>query len=470
VALDIRSVRVNQKLLNSSTFRMSAVYLVVFAISVGGILSYVYWNTAVLLERQTDETIRAEVTSLGEQYSQGGLAQLLDTVRRRSARPSARGIYYFSNQVGRRMSGNLDGLPADALGQSGWIEFPYEVTGTDDRRTHRARAFFTRLSGGFTLLVGRDVEERRQFAQLIRKTLYYALALALAAGLGGGILMSRSFLKRIDTISDTSRSIRAGDMSERIPLRGTNDEIDRLSQNLNSMLDQIERLMAGMREVSDNVAHDLRTPLTRLRARVEAALRENSKPGFKTALEETLVEADELLRIFNALLSIARAEAGQTRDQFEVVDLAGIVNEIGELYEPMVEDAGGALEIDTNPGLQVSGDRQLLAQAISNLLDNALKYARPEKGAPGKLQINLSAAMLDGKAIITVADNGPGIPPEELGRVTERFVRLDASRSLPGSGLGLSLVQGVARLHEGELSLSTQNPGLSARLILPSLT
>jgi signal transduction histidine kinase len=449
---------------------MSAVYLVVFALSVGGILSYVYWNTAVLLERQTDETIRAEVTSLGEQYSQGGLAQLLDTVRRRSARPSARGIYYFSNQVGRRMSGNLDGLPADALGQSGWIEFPYEVTGTDDRRTHRARAFFTRLSGGFTLLVGRDVEERRQFAQLIRKTLYYALALALAAGLGGGILMSRSFLKRIDTISDTSRSIRAGDMSERIPLRGTNDEIDRLSQNLNSMLDQIERLMAGMREVSDNVAHDLRTPLTRLRARVEAALRENSKPGFKTALEETLVEADELLRIFNALLSIARAEAGQTRDQFEVVDLAGIVNEIGELYEPMVEDAGGALEIDTNPGLQVSGDRQLLAQAISNLLDNALKYARPEKGAPGKLQINLSAAMLDGKAIITVADNGPGIPPEELGRVTERFVRLDASRSLPGSGLGLSLVQGVARLHEGELSLSPQNPGLSARLILPALT
>jgi signal transduction histidine kinase len=449
---------------------MSAVYLVVFAISVGGILSYVYWNTAVLLERQTDETIRAEVTSLGEQYSQGGLAQLLDTVRRRSARPSARGIYYFSNQVGRRMSGNLDGLPADAFGQSGWIEFPYEVTGTDDRRTHRARAFFTRLSGGFTLLVGRDVEERRQFAQLIRKTLYYALALALAAGLGGGILMSRSFLKRIDTISDTSRSIRAGDMSERIPLRGTNDEIDRLSQNLNSMLDQIERLMAGMREVSDNVAHDLRTPLTRLRARVEAALRENSKPAFKTALEETLVEADELLRIFNALLSIARAEAGQTRDQFEMVDLAGIVNEIGELYEPMVEDAGGALEIDTNPGLQVSGDRQLLAQAISNLLDNALKYARPEKGASGKLQISLTAAMFDGKAIITVADNGPGIPPEELERVTERFVRLDASRSLPGSGLGLSLVQGVARLHEGELSLSTQNPGLSARLILPSLT
>ncbi len=448
---------------------MSAVYLVVFALSVGGILWYVYWNTAVLLERQTDETIRTEVTSLGEQYRQGGLARLLDTVRRRSAQESSRGIYYFSNQVGRRMSGNLDGLPADALGKSGWIEFPYEVRGTDDRRTHRARAYYTRLSGGFTLLVGRDVEELRQFAQLIRNTLYYALALALGAGLGGGILMSRNFLKRIDTISDTSRSIRAGDMSERIPLRGTNDEIDRLSQNLNSMLDQIERLMAGMREVSDNVAHDLKTPLTRLRARVEAALRENSKPAFKAALTETLEEADELLRIFNALLSIARAEAGQTRDQFAPVDVTEIVNEIGELYEPLVEDAGGALEIDAVDGLQVSGDRQLLAQAIANLIDNALKYAKPPEGSDKKLQIGLSATTIQGNTVISITDNGPGIPARDLNRVTERFVRLDTSRSEPGSGLGLSLVQGVAQLHEGELSLINRNPGLTAKLILPAL-
>ncbi|MGI9482370.1 MAG: ATP-binding protein [Hyphomicrobiales bacterium] len=458
------------KILRSSTFRMSAVYLVVFVLSVAGILSYIYWNTAVLLERQTDATIRAEVDSLGEQYRQGGLARLLDTVRRRSQRESARGIYFFSNRIGRRMAGNLDGLPADALGQGGWIDFPYEALGIEDKRTHRARAYFTRLSGGYTLLVGRDVEELRQFAQLIRTTMAYALALALVVGLGGGILMSRNFLRRIERISDTSRSIRAGDMSERIPDSGSNDEIDRLSQNLNDMLDQIERLMAGMREVSDNVAHDLRTPLTRLRARVEAALREDTKPAMKEALGATLAEADELLRIFNALLSIARAESGQAREHFEKIDVAEIVDELAELYEPLAEDAGGKLSVQATPGLTVSGDRQLLAQAVSNLIDNALKYAKPEEGSDTQLSIDLRATAAGEHAVISVSDNGPGISADDHERVAERFVRLDESRSEPGSGLGLSLVKGVAALHEGELKFSGGEGGFTAELILPALT
>ena len=460
-------IQVNRKLLNSSTFRMSAVYLVVFALSVFAILYYVYWNTVVLLERQTDETIRSEVASLGEQYRQGGLNLLLQTVRNRSVPARARGIYLFISPNDSRLAGNLDALPPGTTEQAGWIEFPYDVLGSTDKRTHRARAYYTRLSGGYTLLVGRDIESQRKFANLIRNALYYALALALVVGLGGGIFMSRNFLKRIDTISATSRSIRAGDMSERIPVRGTNDEIDRLSQNLNDMLDQIERLMTGMREVSDNVAHDLKTPLTRLRARVEAALREDSKPALKQALSETLDEADELLRIFNALLSIARAEAGQMKERFESIDASEIIEEVGELYEPLVEDEGGTFTLRTMPGIIIRGDRQLLAQAVFNLLDNAMKYATPGEDEERKLDIELALIEADDHAVISVSDNGPGIPAADHERVRGRFVRLDESRSKPGSGLGLSLVSGVARLHEGRLEFANSSGGFAAKLVLP---
>ena len=405
------------------------------------------------------------MASLGEQYRQGGLARLLQTVRERSARESGRSIYHFSNQIGRRLAGNLDGLPTDAIGKSGWIDFPYEVDTADHTRNHRARAYFTRLTGGFTLLVGRDVEEMRQFAQLIRGSLYIALAMALVIGLGGGLLMSRNFLRRIDTISATSRSIMGGGMSERMPVSGTDDELDRLSKNLNEMLDQIERLMSGMKEVSANVAHDLKTPLTRLRARVEAALREGSKPAFKAALNETIEEADEMLRIFNALLSIARAEAGNARELFEIVDVSQILEELAELYSPLVEDAKGDLETSIAPDLIVNGDRQLLAQAISNLIDNAIKYAVND-GAIG-LKVAILAASKNDEIMITVADNGPGISEQDRERVIDRFVRLDASRSQPGSGLGLSLVAGVATLHGGKLELSGEKSGLKASLILP---
>ncbi|MGI9373109.1 MAG: ATP-binding protein [Hyphomicrobiales bacterium] len=462
-------IRVNRKLLNSSSFRMSAVYLIVFALSVFAILYYVYWNTVVLLERQTDETIRSEVASLGEQYRQGGLNLLVRTVRSRSSPERARGIYLFLNPANVRLAGNLDVLPPGTSEQAGWLEFPYDVLGAADKRVHRARAYYTRLSGGYTLLVGRDIEAQRKFANLIRNALNYALALALIVGIGGGILMSRNFLKRIDTISATSRSIRAGDMSERIPLRGTNDEIDRLSQNLNDMLDQIERLMAGMREVSDNVAHDLKTPLTRLRARVEAALREDSKPVLKRALSETLDEADELLRVFNALLSIARAEAGQMKEGFETIDTSEIVEEVGELYEPLVEDASGTFTLRTMPGSKVHGDRQLLAQAVFNLLDNAMKYAKPTDDTEGKLKIELALTEANDHAIISVSDNGPGIPIKDHERVRGRFVRLDESRSEPGSGLGLSLVAGVAKLHDGKLEFENETGGFAAKLVLPAL-
>jgi signal transduction histidine kinase len=277
--------------------------------------------------------------------------------------------------------------------------------------------------------------------------------------------MSRNFLHRIDSITAASRSIMAGDLSKRVPVSGSGDEIDELSGSLNQMLDQIERLMAGMREISSNVAHDLRTPLARMRARVEAALRIGEPAAQKAALERTIEEADALLSTFNALLSIARTEAGQGREGLKPVDLQDLLNEIGELYAPLAEESGGSLTVIAPEHVPVRADRQLLAQALSNLIDNALKYGVPQ-GRSGP-DIRLDLASTPEEAVITVADRGPGIAEADRARVTERFVRLDEARSKPGSGLGLSLAQGIAKLHKGRLLIKDNRPGLRVELILP---
>jgi len=252
-----------------------------------------------------------------------------------------------------------------------------------------------------------------------------------------------------------------------VPVSGSGDELDQLSVNLNQMLDQIERLMAGMKEISSNVAHDLRTPLTRLRSRIEAALRTGEPFAQKAALEKTIEEADALLVTFNALLSIARTEAGQVLEELKPVDLKEVVTDIAELFAPLAEESGGSLRLDAEDGVMVKADRQLLAQAISNLIDNALKYGvAAAKGSP---EIALSLKSTLNEAVIVVADRGPGIAEQDRARVTERFVRLDRARTLPGSGLGLSLAQAIARLHNGKLILKDNNPGLMVELVLPRL-
>jgi signal transduction histidine kinase len=451
------------KLLRTSTFRLAALYLILFAISVGALLGYVYWNTAILLERQTDETIRAEVQALADQYRIRGLNGIIDTIRRRSADDSG-SVYLLADSEGRPVAGNLTKLPDMPEDRASWIEFPLEISKGQGRERHVARAFHTDLEGDFELVVGRDVEALRQFANIIRSTIYYALAIALVLGLGGGVLMSRNFLRRVDAITEASRTIMDGNMAGRMPVHGSNDELDRLALALNEMLDQIERLMAAMTEVSSNVAHDLKTPLTRIKARVEAALRSGSTDEYRSALERTVDESDRLLATFNALLSIARAEAGQARSGLVGLDASAIITEVAELYEPMAEEAGGALTCDAPAGLSVLGYRQLLAQALINLIDNALKYGASPGEAP---EISVSGWVDDDKVMIAVRDHGVGIAPEDRGRVTDRFVRLDASRSQPGNGLGLSLVSGVMKLHKGTFVLEDNHPGLTAKLVLP---
>jgi signal transduction histidine kinase len=457
-------VRNSLKLFQTSTFRLAALYLVLFALSVGALLGYVYLNTAVLLERQTDDTIRAEVQALADQYRLRGLTGIIDTVQRRSQEDTG-SIYLLTDPSSARIAGNIDQLPPEAKNDStNWIEFPVNVKRGGKVESHTARAFHTDLSGDYELVAGRDVEALRQFDALIRHTIYGTLGIALVLGLGIGLLLSRNLLRRVDAITDASRHIMDGNMAGRMPVSGSGDELDRLAQALNEMLDQIERLMAAMKEVSSNVAHDLKTPLTRIKARVESALRSGNANEYHEALDKTVEESDRLLQTFNSLLSIARAESGQSRAGFESVDAAAVLGDVAELYEPMAEEEGGKLTFAAAPGLMIRADRQLVAQAISNLIDNALKYGADDGQPP---DIAVSGTIEDGHVVIAVCDHGPGIPAADRERVLERFVRLDASRSKPGNGLGLSLVAGVMKLHNGSLALEDNAPGLRVKLVLP---
>lgn len=457
---------INSKIFRTSTFRLAAIYLILFALSVSAVLGYVYWNTVSIIERQTDETIRAEVQGLSDQYRLLSLAGVVDVVKRRIEEGGG-SIYLLVNAEQERLVGNMDMLPAGTVGEPGWVDFPINVGKGVNRQRHTGRAYHAPLPGGYTLLVGRDVEEQRQFGTTIRRAVSWALAFALILGLGGGWLLSRNFLRRVDAITDTSRTIMAGDLTQRMPVSGSDDELDRLALSLNDMLSQIERLMVGMKEVSSNVAHDLRTPLTRMRARIESALRSDDEMTRKQALEHTIEDTDRLLSTFNALLSIARAESGYSREGLAETDAAGIVHEVVELYEPIVEDAGGTLTAHVDGEIPVRADRQLLAQALTNLLDNAMKYGA-ENGAGGTA-VTVTAKSVDGKAVITVADKGTGIAEGDRARVLDRFVRLDESRNKPGNGLGLSLVSSVMKLHGGTLTLGDAEPGLLAKLELPLL-
>ena len=457
------------RLLRTSTFRLSVVYLGLFVLSVIAVLGYIYFNTAVLLARQTDETINAEITGLSEQYRSGGTARLVRIVAERS-RASGRGIYLLTDARGRVLAGNLRRMPPASDGAT-WIEFDYAIDTAGGSERHAALGRLFRLAGGYRLLVGRDIGALRHFESLVQSTLIWALGLTVLLGLLGGILMSRGFLARIEDINATSRTIMGGDLSRRIPVAGTGDELDRLAGNLNNMLDEIERLMAVMRQVTDNIAHDLRTPLTRLRARIEDALRSGAdRETTRAALVHGLEDADRLITTFNALLSIARIEGGSGREAMQRIDVGAAVSDAAELYEPVAEERGVTFTVDVAEGLEARAERQLIGQAAANLIDNAMKYVTSGSGSPAenKPAIRVSARRASGDVEIAVADNGPGIPEADRARVFDRFVRLEQSRTQPGSGLGLSLVAAVARLHGGSVKLYDNAPGLRAVLTLPA--
>jgi signal transduction histidine kinase len=450
-------------------FRLAALYFLVFAASVLGVLLFVYLTSAGFVERQTEATLDAEITGLAEQYAQRGLSGLIQIVAARSA--GDRGdamIYLVTDPDGKPLVGNIAAWPAGVPTHSAWLSFALERTINGRHEVHPARGRLFVIPGGYRLLVGRDISDAAAFRSEVRTTLLWAGSLALGIGLIGGTVMSRNLLRRVEQVNRTSERVMAGNLSDRVPLHGTRDEFDQLAANLNRMLDQIERLMTAMREVTDDVAHDLRTPLSRLRTRLERALVNPSEPNASgadpsagasqsEAIRAAIDEADRLLATFNALLSIAELESGARHDQTAPLDLSEIARSAAELYEPVAEEKGFALTVMAEPGVRIRGERHLLSQALTNLLDNALKYA-------GGGQIELRVFPKNGQAILEVTDQGPGIPEADRHNVLDRFVRLETSRTTPGNGLGLSLVRAIARRHNGSVALEDNTPGLRVRL------
>jgi signal transduction histidine kinase len=452
-----------RRLVKTHAFRLASLYFAVFAASMFGVLVFVYLSSADFVERQTQATLDAEIAGLAEQYAQRGLSGLIQIVAARSAGDRGDGVLYLvTNAEGHPLAGNITGWPEGTPVAPGAVAFTVKVNVKGQTQTRPAQGALILIPDGYRLLVARDISDAALFRERIKLTLVWSGLFALFVGLIGGAVMSRNLLRRVEEVNRTAERVMGGNLSDRVPLKGASDEFDQLAANLNNMLDQIERLMAGMREVSDNIAHDLRTPLARLRARLELSLLDSPEDGAQTeAVCLAIDEADRLLATFNALLSIAEAESGTSRSAVEPLDLAQTARAAAELYEPVAEEKGCALKLDVEPGIMIRGDRHLLSQAVANLLDNALKY--------GGGEVKLSAHQQNGRAALEVSDTGPGIPEAEREAVFDRFVRLEPSRSTPGNGLGLSLVRAVARLHNGTVALGDNQPGLKVRLEFATL-
>jgi signal transduction histidine kinase len=456
------------KVIRTTAFKLSAIYIAVFSIFSVFFVLYISYSTNIFLNQQLRDAIATELIALSDQYRNGGLPAVVEAIEERAHQPGA-SLYLVTDVSGRILAGNVTEVTSDLINSAGVapIVVSYQRY-SGDAGERSAMVQVVRLPNGFVLLVGRDLGEREQFRQIIGGALAWALALMIGLALLSYIFVSRRVLKRIDSLSATSRRIMLGDLSGRLEVTGSGDEFDRLADSLNAMLDRIEHLLYGLKDVSDNIAHDLKTPLTRLRNRVETALAANGDATrYRAALEATIEESDQLIKTFNALLMIARIEAGSPDGAMTEVDVGAIARDVVDLYEPVAEAAGAELLVETPAPITIKASRELLGQALANLIDNAIKHNAGEEGAPRPLRIVVSTARDGDTLVLSVADNGMGIPAADRDRVLQRFVRLEKSRSQPGSGLGLSLVAAVVSLHHGTIELGDGNPGLVVTIRLP---
>lgn len=454
----------------TTAVRLSALYLILFGLCAVLVVFYMTTLAAGFFMNETRMAIEQEVRSLDRIYQRGGMRGLVVAIERRARAPGAF-VYLVADPTGRMLAGNVRTLEPGVLDTSGWTRRPFayekfHVRGEDSLQP-RAVANIFQFENGMRVLVGRDLGEPERFQVIVRRALILALGLMALGGLLIWFFIGRRALKRIDAVSAASAGIVAGDLSRRLPVSAAGDEFDRLSASLNTMLGRIETLNDGLREVSDSIAHDLKTPLTRLRNRAEEALRKgDGEAGYRDALEDMIGESDQLIRVFNAMLQISRVEAGYTKFTPEPVDLAAVATELAELYEPLIEDAGGHLEIELANPLVADGNRELIGQAVTNLIDNAIKYGLASEG--GTVTLTGRVDDTEARVELLVCDTGDGIAPTDRERAIRRFERLDESRTASGSGLGLSLVDAIMRQHGGQLRLEDNAPGLCVVLSFPA--
>jgi signal transduction histidine kinase len=444
--------------LRSAGFRFGLVYAILLTISAAALAMFLWWSTAGLLDRQTASAIRADAQGLIERFDEGGIQGLVGTIEDRlDADVDDDAIYLLVDAKMSRVAGNLDTWPAIADKPGEWRQFQVRRSGMHSL----ALVFRYELPDGYHLLVGRDVQVRVQLGNLLTDALIWAVAIVLAMATTGAIIVRSLFRRTVANVSATAAAIAAGDFAQRVKVSGRGDEFDQLAEVINEMLDRIGRLMDGVRQVSNAIAHDLRTPITRARARLEEAARGAQSPAdLHAAIDRATADLDDIVTVFQALLRIAEIEAGSRRASFRRVDIVTAVEGVADLYGAVAEEKGVTLAISHPRRLEINGDAALIQQAVANLVDNAVKFS-PENGA-----VALSAER-DGRRIrMTVSDQGPGIPEEDRARATERFYRGDTARGTPGSGLGLALVQAVAYLHGGVLRLEDARPGLRAVLDL----
>jgi signal transduction histidine kinase len=450
--------------IGSAGFRFAALFAVLFLVATIGFALMLWWGTAGTLSRQADETIRADALGLQERWRAGGAVALIDAIGERLAVDiDDHAIYLLTDATGRRLGGNLERWPKVADAPASWSTDVVERDGV----LVPARIHHVVLDQGYQLLVGRDTADREKLRLLLSEALLGSFAVAVAFALVGAAALRRALGDRLRAASLTAGAIAAGDLSRRVPLSSRYDEFDHLGASMNAMLDRIDQLLVGIKGVSDSIAHDLRTPIARARMRLEnALLMAPDAEALRAAMESTVADLDGITRVFQALLRIAEAEAGARRAAFAPFDLAMVLADAAEVYGALAEEHGQRLETSWPEKLPMFGDRDMVLQAIANLLDNAVKFT-PDGGT-----IRITAvAPARGRREISVRDQGPGLAPADRARAGERFFRADPSRALPGSGLGLSLVKAVAALHDGELRLEDAadgTPGLEARLILSS--
>ncbi len=443
----------------SAGFRFAALYAVLILVSVAALALFLWWQTAGALDRQAETVITFDVDDLRAQLAIGGIPLLAETIEERiKQNPESDAVYMLTDPVGDRLAGNLTRWPAEIV-RRGWYDLTVERGGTPLITRVQALA----LPGGSRLLVGRDISIRTKISELLTRALVWGTGVVVVLATLGALLVRKLFRRMIGNVSATAAAVSRGDLTRRVQLSGRGDEFDQLSEAINDMLDRIARLMEGVKQVSNAIAHDLRTPIARARARLEEASGHGSGAAeLRSAIDQATADLDGIVSVFQALLRIAEIEAGSRRAAFAPVDLAPLLADMAELYEASAEEKGLTLQLRASTSLPVDGDVTLIQQAVANLLDNALKFS------PSGSLVMLSGTAVAIGVEIAVTDRGPGIPKTERAQATDRFYRGEKARSTPGSGLGLSLVQAVAQLHGGTLILADAEPGLRAVLTLPN--